>query len=489
MLQNKDITSHYGMKYLSHTESDNEVVTICIDKDGKDHQFTSGYIIGCDGAGSRVRQNTGIKLMGGPINIGAYLVHFRSQELLELEQKKFDPFWHINIHGVGVLIDQDGMGLYTAHILGPHVLQEDVTKYDPAEVVYRVLGGAFGKPFKFKIDEILVYSAWTPNFAVAKSFISEKGRVLLAGDSAHRQPPHGGLGFNTGAHEQLDLAWKLSAMVQGYAGPDLLRSYALESKYIVLQNLIHATGLTFKYTDFTIQYLTAGPQVLDPANVERRRLADLVKEITVERSADGVEVDRRHYHSSTIVRDIDGSKYPPWHVEKYQPSTAPGHRVPHVWIKEKVRETSMIDLICHGLTVVCFEPFQRGDSDAVKKFFTSIASSREIPLEIVVLKDETHVRTVWEDRDIVLVRPDGYSVWRSPNASHHSLTSKNDVHNILDIVLGVKEAECWKTSSAEPTEEYLVDVFGEKLKTLGVEDTERGMGDVKLVAGFEVEVE
>ena len=477
------------MKYLSHTENDSEVVTICIDKDGKEHQFTSDYIIGCDGAGSRVRRNTGIKLKGGPINVGGYLVHFRSQELVELEQKKFDRFWHINIHGVGVLIDQDGMGLYTAHIFGPHVLQEDVTKYDPEQVVYRVLGGAFGKPFKFKIDEILVYSAWRPNFAIAESFISEKGRVLLAGDSAHRQPPHGGLGFNTGAHEQLDLAWKLSAMVQGYAGPDLLHSYALESKYIALQNLIHATGLVFKYTDFTIQYLTAGPQVLDPANAERQRLADLIKEITIERSADGVEVDRRHYHSSTIVRDADGSKYPPWHVEKYQPSTAPGNRVPHVWIKDKVGETSMIDLICRGLTLVCFEPFQRGDSDAVKKLLISIAASREIPLEVVVLKDETHVRTVWEDRDMVLVRPDGYSVWRSPNASHHSPTSENDAHNILDIVLGVKEAEGWKTFSTEPTEEYLMGVLGEKLKTLGVEDTEGGMGVVKFVAGFQVELE
>jgi 2-polyprenyl-6-methoxyphenol hydroxylase-like FAD-dependent oxidoreductase len=116
------------MKYLSHTENDHGVVTICIDKDGSEHQFTSDYIIGCDGAGSRVRRQTGIKLKGGPINLGAYLVHFRSKELLELERTKIGRFWHINVHGAGVLLDQDELGTFTAHNFGPHVLQEDVTK-------------------------------------------------------------------------------------------------------------------------------------------------------------------------------------------------------------------------------------------------------------------------------------------------------------------------------------------------------------------------
>jgi 2-polyprenyl-6-methoxyphenol hydroxylase-like FAD-dependent oxidoreductase len=488
IIQNKNVNSHYGMKYLSHTENDNGVVTICIDKDGNEHQFTSGYIIGCDGAGSRVRRETGIKLKGGPINLGAYLVHFRSKELLELERTKIGRFWHINVHGAGVVLDQDELGTFTAHNFGPHVLQEDVTKYDPQEVVFRVLGGVFGKPFRFHIDEIIVHSAWRPNFAVAESFISEKGRVLLAGDSAHRQPPHGGLGFNAGAHEQFDLAWKLTAAVQGSAGPNLLRSYALERKRISLQNLIHATYLVGPYTDFTIQLLTAGPQILDPGNAERQKLAALAPGITIERAADGVEIDRRHDYSFAIVRDVDGSQSPPWHVAKYQPSTAPGSRVPHVWLKDKIGETTTIDLICQGLTLVCFEPFQRSDSDRVKDLFISIAKSTKIPLKVSVLKDEGHVRSIWEDRDMVLVRPDAYSVWRSPNTSHQSSTSQIDVENILDVVLGVKEADGWKRFSTEPTVDELAAMFAEKLQILGVKDTEGGMGAVQFVAGFQVEV-
>lgn len=477
------------MKYLSHTENEWGVVTICVDNEGNEHEFTSDYLIGCDGAGSRVRRNTGIKLKGGPINIGAYLVHFRSKELLELERNKFGRFWHINIHGTGILLDQDELGTFTVHNFGPHVLQEDVTNYDPQEVVHRVLGGAFGSPFPFEIDEILVYSAWRPNFAIADSFISQKGRVLLAGDSAHRQPPHGGLGFNSGAHEQLDLAWKLSALVQGYGGPHLLQAYAAERKYISLQNLIHATELAATYTDFTIQYLTAGPQVLDPNNSERQRLGDLIRRITVERAADGVEFDRRLTHSPAIVDDIDGTQSAPWQAEKYQPNTAPGFRVPHVWLKDKIGQTSTIDLCSQGLTLVSFEPFHEEKSDQVKKLFISAAGSRNIPLDVLVLKGEAHVRSVWGDRDLVLVRPDAYSLWRSQHISQQPTISEKDVQDILNIVLGFTQAKEGTDLSSEPTENDLMVEFAEKMKTVGVEDTEGGMGEVKFVAGFQVEVE
>ncbi|KAE9373809.1 FAD/NAD(P)-binding domain-containing protein [Stipitochalara longipes BDJ] len=464
ILQNEKVNSYYGMKYLSHTETEDGVVTVCIDNEGNEHEFTSEFLIGCDGAGSRVRRNTGIKLKGGPINIGAYL---------------FGRFWHINIHGVGIILDQDELGTFTIHTFGPHVLQEDVTKYDPKEVIYRVLGGTFGRPFKIKIDEILVYSAWRPNFAIAQSFTSGKGRVILAGDSAHRQPPHGGLGFNLGAHEQLDLAWKLSALVKGYGGPYLLDAYALERKYIVLQNLIHATELASRYTNFTIQYLTTGPQVLDQSNVERERLGALIRTVSMERAADGVEFDRRLVHSPAIVHDIDGGHAPSWNVEKYQPNTAPGNRVPHVWLKNKIGEMSTIDQICHRLTLVCFEPFHLSTSEHIKSLLLSVSAKRNIPLEIVVLKDESHVRSIWEDRDLVLVRPNGFSLWRS----------QNQINEIFDIVLGFAKANDGTIYSTEPTEADLMAEFVEKMKTVGAEDTEGGMGEVKLVAGFQVEVE
>ena len=39
----------------------------------------------------------------------------------------------------------------------------------------------------------------------------QEGRVFLAGDAAHRFPPAGGFGMNTGIQDAHNLAWKLAA--------------------------------------------------------------------------------------------------------------------------------------------------------------------------------------------------------------------------------------------------------------------------------------
>ena len=54
------------------------------------------------------------------------------------------------------------------------------------------------------------------------------GRVFLAGDAAHHMPPTGGFGMNTGVQDVHNLAWKLAAVLHGWAGPGLLDTYEAE---------------------------------------------------------------------------------------------------------------------------------------------------------------------------------------------------------------------------------------------------------------------
>lgn len=112
-----------------------------------------------------------------------FLVHFRSKELAEL--RPFGRFWHTFFPSGAFLIDQDEEDTFTTH-LPIRDMNTDVTKLDPYEVVYETLGGSQG-PFKFKIDEILVSSAWRPNFCIVNKYISDGGRIVLAGDSG--KPP------------------------------------------------------------------------------------------------------------------------------------------------------------------------------------------------------------------------------------------------------------------------------------------------------------
>lgn len=110
-----------------------------------------------------------------------FLVHFRSKELAEA--RPFGRFWHMFSPMHVLFIDQEEGDTFTAH-MGLEA-DQDPTEIDPREWVYRVLGG-IEKPYRFKIDEILVTSAWRINFAIAEQYLSSGGRIVLGGDACKK---------------------------------------------------------------------------------------------------------------------------------------------------------------------------------------------------------------------------------------------------------------------------------------------------------------
>jgi hypothetical protein len=59
-----------------------------------------------------------------------------------------------------------------------------------------------------------------------------KGRVLLCGDASHVHSPAGGQGMNGCMQDAFNLGWKLAAVVNGTAGPDILDTYERERRPI-----------------------------------------------------------------------------------------------------------------------------------------------------------------------------------------------------------------------------------------------------------------
>jgi 2-polyprenyl-6-methoxyphenol hydroxylase-like FAD-dependent oxidoreductase len=77
-------------------------------------------------------------------------------------------------------------------------------------------------PLKIEIRSI---NSWVMHAQVARAFSNDHGNVFLVGDSAHRFPPAGGFGMNTGLQDAHNLAWKLAWVLQGRASEKLLSSY------------------------------------------------------------------------------------------------------------------------------------------------------------------------------------------------------------------------------------------------------------------------
>jgi 2-polyprenyl-6-methoxyphenol hydroxylase-like FAD-dependent oxidoreductase len=104
---------------------------------------------------------------------------------------------------------------------------------------------------------VLSTDPWTARMQLVDT--ARVGRVFLAGDAAHLNPPFGGHGMNTGFGEAVDLGWKLAAALQGWGGPGLLDSYEAERRP-VQDHVIRAAHENMKTlsSDFVADDLDAG---------------------------------------------------------------------------------------------------------------------------------------------------------------------------------------------------------------------------------------
>ncbi|KAF4340664.1 FAD binding domain protein [Fusarium beomiforme] len=422
------ISLHFGLRFESFQETQSGIESIAITTaDGTKHMISSDYLVGCDGAGSRVRRCLGIEMSGGPTPAAMFLVHFKSRDLSKLHRQ--GQFWHIFFTTGAVIISQDEVDTWTVHL--PISLDTDWKALDPETVIAQVLGGS-GDPLPINVDEILVSSCWRPSIAVADSFASPSLRVFLAGDSAHHNIPTGGYGMNTAVGDSFDLGWKLAAVINGHGGNHLLRSYEMERRPVAIQN-IERSGVHFKvHQDYCGWVALAGAGVILSDSAQAKELKENihrhVQEHPGENQDHGIEMGYRYSKSPIVLGSEGAAKEPEWSYRHYIPSTWPGARAPHVFLKDG--KTSIFDRFGQGFTLVDFT--QEGQWAAR---FSESAKLLGIQLKPVHLPGEAHAREVW-GRGAVLVRPDDHVAWRSPEEG-----DGEDIDFVLKVAAGFEASE------------------------------------------------
>ncbi|MFD4872940.1 FAD-dependent monooxygenase [Streptomyces sp. NPDC058420] len=185
-------------------------------QDGVPHPRRARFVVGCDGAGSTVRKAAGIDFPG----TDATLFGFLGDVQLDAPPKELGLVWHSE-HGTLTVAPAPG-GLF-------RVMGYDAAHQDPAEeltldqlreTAIRLAGSDFGMRDPGHLSRF--------GNATRQAATYRKGRVLLAGDAAHMAFPAGGVGLNVGVQDAMNLGWKLAAVVQHRATPDLLDSYQSE---------------------------------------------------------------------------------------------------------------------------------------------------------------------------------------------------------------------------------------------------------------------
>ena len=189
--------------------------------DGRREKWKTSWLIGCDGAHSRVRQEAGLAFEGTSFTDWFYLADVVVD--WRLPNNEIQIFLHLK----GVLVffplsASERRIRVVASVGGPDRTQ-DVT--DPTIEDIQALVSERG-PGGIRVSN----PEWLTTFRIHHRKVKryQTGRVFLAGDAAHIHSPAGGQGMNTGLQDAYNLAWKLALVLQDRANPAILDSYTTE---------------------------------------------------------------------------------------------------------------------------------------------------------------------------------------------------------------------------------------------------------------------
>ncbi|CAL9310398.1 12-dehydrotetracycline 5-monooxygenase_anhydrotetracycline 6-monooxygenase [Streptomyces sp. SudanB25_2051] len=196
----------------------------------------AAYAVACDGEDSTVRRLTGVPFPG----------HDARRELLradvagvEIPDRRFERL----PHGLAIAARRpDGVTRVMVHEFG--AAPRPRTGEPPYEEIVRAWRRVTGEDIGGGTP------LWRNAFGDACRQLTSyrHGRLLFAGDAAHRQPPIGGQALNLGLQDAVNLGWKLAATVRGWAPPGLLDTYHSERHPVgrrVLDNIETQAGLLF----------------------------------------------------------------------------------------------------------------------------------------------------------------------------------------------------------------------------------------------------
>ncbi len=346
------------------------------------------YLVACDGAGSRVRQQYGLVFDGQMLSFSVSAM-IRA-DLSATPMGVRNRYMFIDRTGTwSNLTSVDGRELWRFTLVGTE------SKLDPA--VYDIsqdIRRAFGSAVAF---EVLRVFPWRRSAFTVERY--REGRVFFAGDAAHTTSPTGGHGLNTGVGDALSLGWMLHAVLSGQGGEGLLDAYGAERRPVAVRNSASSTQNFLAWigaADFS-QVMDETPAgEMARAEIGRKMSESLQQEWT----SHGVGLGYR-YEGSPII-EPDGTPEPPDTVQTYVQTARPGHRAPHAYLTDG---RSTIDLFGDGFVLLRF------DAEISTAGLTAAARTLGAKLTVVDIA-EAEIARLYE-RKLVLVRPDAHVAWRS----------------------------------------------------------------------------
>ncbi|WP_431041459.1 FAD-dependent oxidoreductase [Streptomyces sp. P1-3] len=387
----------FGTELLSFDQDPDGVTAVVGDRaTGERRTVRAGYLVAADGPRSPVREHLGIGHTGRGDLFHNVSVTFRAKGLADaVGDRRFLACYLTNPDADGALLPVDNQAEWVFHAPW-HPEQGEALEDFTDERCVRHIRTAVGVP-DLEI-EITGKAPWHAAERVAESY--GDGRVFLAGDSAHEMSPTGAFGSNTGIQDAHNLAWKLAAVLGGWAGPELLGTYETERRPVARATSARAAARSAEHRH---------PGYAAPPGAGRQ--SDVL----------AVAMGYRYPNGAVLGTDPADPAVP----DRFESTGAPGTRAPHLWLRRNGTRLSTLDLYersCALLTGTDGAAWHHAAARVAGHLSVPLTSHRIGPTPDHDLTPDPDSDTDWarahgtREDGAVLVRPDGFVAWRSERA-------------------------------------------------------------------------
>ena len=385
----------YGWDAATITQDEHGVTAAiterAIDTSGAERTLRAAFIVGCDGARSRVREQAGLTQTLTDHDRMMVLLVFRSTQLHDLlahyPGKSYYNVLQPALKGYWKFFGRVDLGS-TWFFHAPVPSGTTAENFDFRAYLHEAVGAEFEVEFEH-------IGFWDLRFAIADSY--RAGRIFIAGDAAHSHPPYGGYGVNSGFEDARNLGWKLAAVLQGWGGAKLLDSYDAERRPV------------FKSTidDFIAKSIETDRHFLDSFDPDRDLSAFEQAWLARAQGAVGeVHAFEPNYEGSPLVQHASGLHGASSAKGSHRFEARAGH---HLAPGGLGSGTTVYESLGPGFTLLALG----AERDDVQAFRTA-ADKFGVPLTIVEV-DATGDMARYA-ASLVLVRPDQFVAWSTPGA-------------------------------------------------------------------------
>jgi 2-polyprenyl-6-methoxyphenol hydroxylase-like FAD-dependent oxidoreductase len=218
---------------IGYSDEGDRIVARLRGASGGEERCEAGYIAGCDGAHSLVRQTMSTGFPGGTYQQIFYVAD------VETSGPPLDGELHVDLDETDFLAIFPLAGEGRARLIGT---VRDERAEHPEALKFGDVSSRAIDHLKVRVGKVNWFSTYRVHHRVTEHF--RKGRAFLLGDAAHIHSPAGGQGMNTGIGDAINLAWKWAAVLGGRAPETLLDSYEPE-RIAFARRLVNTTDRVF----------------------------------------------------------------------------------------------------------------------------------------------------------------------------------------------------------------------------------------------------